>query len=51
VGDEIGLPVHHLPIYGQNVRLHELSDLRAGIELRFFLALTAHALTSVGLIS
>jgi hypothetical protein len=47
---EIGLPVHCLPIYGQwqHVRLHGMSDLRAGVERRIFLALTEHALTAVG---
>ena len=46
----VGLPVHCLPIYGQwqHARLHGLLDLRAGVERNVFLALTAHALTSVG---
>jgi hypothetical protein len=47
---EAGLPVHCLPIYGQwqHARLHAQSDLRAGVALPVFLALTTHALPAVG---
>jgi hypothetical protein len=47
---DLGLPVHCLPIYGQwqHKRLQGLLDLRAGVERHIFLALSAHALTAVG---
>ena len=47
---DLGLPVHCLPIYGQwqHERLHGQSDLQLGVERHIFLALSAHALTAVG---
>ena len=47
---EAGLPVHCLPVYGQwqHARLNEQSDLGEGVDSRTFLALTAHALSAVG---
>ena len=46
----LGLPVHCLPLYGQwqHARLDGSSDLMAGVASHVFLALTANALTAVG---
>jgi len=45
-----GLPVHCLPLYGQwqHARLDADTDLREGVPRHTFLALSAHALASVG---
>jgi hypothetical protein len=49
-GYAAGLPVHCLPLYGQwhHARLDATKDLREEVPCRTFLALSAHALASVG---